>query len=280
MTGYQTDSRNVRPLIKNMYFFLHAFELVGEHVYGPEWDHEEYNQIRYVDRPEERERLKKIRSEHEAYALEVRALQAKKAGSIDAARNRRWDEEIRNLVQQQGALQTQIDHLSRYETESFLVQVRRTERRDAILSRLFSALADEELLALRLPFQILQRWHWTHPDQMQLMLPLSYAKWPREQSPNRGRSPILIERDLFDAWLQTQAPADISKLVEYPPPVRARHLARELVAKTRHPLKKKTFVTHLTRQVDGLSEAEAIRIWLDPTFIPQEWRKPGPKSRT
>ncbi len=161
------------PRIADLYFFLHAFELLGEWIYGSDWDGREYDQPPIDERKAERERLSELRSEFAQLQSKIDKLDKQKQRSLSA-------DEIKRIIAQRSAFDSscsetrvELQKLEACDSESFHIQFARWKRNMAVCNMLRDALAAGTLRAVRLPYVYLGKFTDLHR-----------AEWIRQLAPH------------------------------------------------------------------------------------------------
>ncbi len=273
-------SRYTPPPFGELFFLLEAFDHVGRHLFDSEWEGTEFEAAKVPDyKIKARDRLAAARAELTDIVEKSKELTTLQLRTTKDTDNRRNTETLQDLATASRALMNEIAALKPYEW-GLDDELGRRERYEVTLKCVTNALADGSLRALYLPMTYIDRHSWISSAEFAIILPLSYVVRRRQKMAFR-RKTVFVERNPFREWLARIEPINPGALEKLPPEIRARFVARKIVAAAPRPLKMDDFIKQLLEKVDDLSERAAQRIWGDKgtdMIVPQSWRAKGPKT--
>lgn len=256
----------------NFYFLLEAYDRLGQHLYGEEWDHHEIfkpamrspEDIDAERAPLERQ-YAAAQAEIERCDREIKAtLSGSRVEQLKA--EKAWQFELRNEAAQALSEKLEID-------DRYRQRYRQFERRYRTEETLVAALKNRDLEAVFNAGMVIEPELWDGRPGFQYWILESLARVPSNFS-SRRRAPVFLKRDEFDAWLQRVTPINATAPSDDPESCGRRFLdaaVREGGQRKQYP--KGEYRRQAQEACPGLSRRAFDRLW--DQMVPDSWREGG-----
>jgi len=253
----------------NFYLLLPAFDRLGRHIYGNQWQGDEA-------RAPERKLPEEISADREPtedkllrIAERLSAITARIARTIDDAEIASLKEERAALYDSQGKLHGRLRELPE-PRDSDLARYALYDRRRRTEAALRQGLEDGEISA-HFGSELMLEWRaWSKLAGFKLIIPLSLAYVPKTCS-NARRNFVAFERLAFDKWLGTVTPIIGAEQTITREDQLIRFLREEMKQGKR--FSRTIYLQQAQDLIAGLSERTFNRIWADT--VPADWTRKG-----
>lgn len=254
------------------YFLLHAYDLLGEHLYGKDWTAQELKQPR-LEPPAATEEQ---RAPFETQIAQINA----RDDEIGAALKRETKDEFvaalmrerKELFAARAQLQATLHSLPT-PNEDYRRSYAAYERAEKTTAVLMEALENRAIQAIAATGLVIDWPTWSATPGFRCYLPLSLVVMPRSISGIR-RAAVLIRQQEFNAWLQDVPPLTPDRVDQLPAEAKCRAWLSALVQT--NPLvrpQRKEVLRDEAIRLFGISARGFDRLW--ETLVPKTWKQSG-----